>query len=493
MSRAAELVRLYLECPAEKRPDFIAQLTAKQRQALIRLSKQIVDGRKLDEYKPYPKQKEFHDAGAKWRKRLFMAGSQCGKTLAGGMEWAMHLTGLYPEWWQGKRFDKPIKIWVAGVTNESTRDNPQRILIGPPLREEEWGTGAIPKKCLKSFAKAKYPPGSLDGVNVQHVSGGMSTIGFKSYEKGREKWQGETLDGVWFDEEPPEAIYTEGLTRTNATQGIVFLTFTPLMGMSNVVRDFLTQEGTYCHITRATLRDALFYTDDQRKEIAAQYKEYERDARVDGIPQLGSGAVFPYPEESIACEPFQPPGYWPQLGAVDFGYDHPFAAVRIAWDRDNDIVYVMQTYRDRQSTPIIHAAALREWGEGLPFAWPHDGLQHDKGSGVPLAKQYRDQGLRMLAERATFPDGTFGFEAGISEMSVRMQSGRLKVFNHLSEWFEEYRFYHRKDGLVVKEQDDLMSATRYAIMCLRFAALPASKRMRTRQERGENTHDVHAW
>jgi len=491
--RLAEVVRLWLQCPPERRVEFWNKLSPKKQQGLQRLLDQLFDQQKLVRYKPYPKQKEFHEAGAKYRRRLFMAGNQTGKTLGGGAEWAMHLTGEYPEWWTGKRFAKPVKFWVGSNTTTSTRDNAQRILIGDPLREEEWGTGTIPKKRLKGYAKAKYPSGSLDGVRIEHVSGGISGLQFKSYDQGRERWQGETLDGVWFDEEPPEDIYTEGLTRTNATQGIVMLTFTPLLGMSNVVRDFLAQEGTYCHVTRATLRDALHYTEDQRKEIAAQYKDYERDARVDGIPQLGSGAVFPYPEDAITCEPFQPPGYWPQLGAVDFGYDHPFAAVRVAWDRDNDIVYVMQTYRDRQSTPLIHAGALKQWGDGLPFAWPHDGLQHDKGSGVPLAKQYRDQGLRMLSERATFADGTFGFEAGISEMSVRFQSGRLKVFNYLADWFEEFRFYHRKDGMVVKEQDDLMSATRYAIMMLRFAKLPTTKQHRTRQAKGDSAYSAHTW
>lgn len=451
-----KLLRLFRECPPGRRAEFFAALAPKKRLSLQKTIDDLRDRQKLSYYKPYPKQSEFHESGAKFRRRLFMAGNQTGKTLAGGTEIAMHLTGLYPPDWKGKRFDKAVKFWVGSNTTTATRDNPQRILIGPALREEEWGTGAIPKKCLKGFARAKYPPGALDGVSVQHVSGKMSSVGFKSYDQGRERWQGETLDGVWFDEEPPEDIYTEGLTRTNATQGIIILTFTPLLGMSNVVRDFLAQEGTYCHVTRASLKDALHYTDEQRKEIAAQYKDYEREARVDGIPQLGSGAVFQYPEETISCEPFQPPSYWPQLGAVDFGWDHPFAAVRIAWDRDNDVVYVIQTYRDRQSTPLIHCAALKEWGEGLPFAWPHDGLQHDKGSGVPLAKQYRDQGLKMLPERATFPDGTFGFEAGVSEMSLRFQSGRLKVFNYLTDWFEEFRFYHRKDGLVVKEQDDLM-------------------------------------
>ena len=121
-------------------------------------------------------------------------------------------------------------------------------------------------------------------------------------------------------------------------------------------------------------------------------------------------------------------------------------------------------------------AALRPWGEGLPWACPHDGLAHDKGSGEPLAAQYRAAGLDMLPARATFADGTSGFEAGLAELLGRMQTGRLKVFAHLADWFDEFRGYHRKDGLVVKLADDLMSATRYAAMMLRFAAPPRRAR-----------------
>jgi hypothetical protein len=105
-------------------------------------------------------------------------------------------------------------------------------------------------------------------------------------------------------------------------------------------------------------------------------------------------------------------------------------------------------------------------------------LQHDKGSGEQLAKQYRDQGLAMLDERATFEDGSNGVEAGVAEMFDRMQTGRWKVFAHLNDWFEEFRLYHRKDGLIVKVGDDLLSASRYAMMMRRHAVVqnkPAPK------------------
>src|SRR5688500_20253429 len=91
---------------------------------------------------------------------------------------------------------------------------------------------------------------------VLHVSGGLSVLAFKSYEKGRGKWQGETLDYLWFDEEPPADVYSEGLTRTTATGGLVFMTFTPLLGVSEVVPRFLSEESPDRHVTRMTIEDA---------------------------------------------------------------------------------------------------------------------------------------------------------------------------------------------------------------------------------------------
>jgi len=202
------------------------------------------DTNKLKHYAPYSKQREFHASGKIHSERLFMAGNQLGKTIAGGSEWAMHLTGRYPDWWEGKTFGAPVNMWASGITGESTRDNPQRVLIGPPPTEEAWGTGMIPKECLVDWDRAMGVPNLLDNVVVKwggggDVQAGESFLAFKAYEKGREKWQGPTLDGVWFDEEPPLDIYTEGLTRTQARGIFTMITFTPLLGMSEVVSLFL--------------------------------------------------------------------------------------------------------------------------------------------------------------------------------------------------------------------------------------------------------------
>lgn len=451
-----------------ERAELAAEISRRQRTSRLRF------------YKPYPKQREFHAAGLTHRERLFVAGNQLGKTLAGAAEMSMHLTGEYPDWWQGRRFADPIMALSGSESTELTRDGVQRLLVGPPDREEEWGTGFIPQAAIADRARRQGVPNTLDSVTVRHISGGLSTLSFKSYDQGRTKWQAATVDFVWFDEEPPEDVYFEGITRTNATGGSIMVTFTPLKGMSKVVQRFMMEQSEDRAVTTMTIDDAEHYTPEERAKIIASYPPHEREARTKGIPTLGSGRVFPVPEETITVEAFSIPPHWLRIGAMDFGWDHPFAAVELAWDRDVDVIYVTKAYRQKEATPVIHAAALKPWGD-LPWAWPHDGLQHDKGSGEQLASQYRTQGLDMLPERATFEDGTNGVEAGIMEMLDRMQSGRWKVFSHLVDWFEEFRLYHRKDGLIVKLQDDLMSASRYGLMMRRFARPVGTISMPTRR------------
>lgn len=222
------------------------------------------------------------------------------------------------------------------------------------------------------------------------------------------------------------------------------------------------------HVTRMTIDDAAHYTPEQRADIIASYDAHEVEARAKGIPVLGSGRIFPVTEESISVDPFPIPRHWALIGGLDFGWDHPTAAVEMAWDRDADVVYVGAAYRRAKATPLEHAAAIKPWGP-IPWAWPHDGLHQMKDGGKSFRDQYAEAGLWMLGQHATHPDGGYGVEAGISEMLIRMQTGRFKVFSHLAEWWTEFRLYHRKDGKIAKLKDDLMDATRTGVMMLRHA------------------------
>ena len=380
----------------------------------------------------------------------------------------MHATGRYPEDWKGKRFDGPTVGWVAGTTNETTRDTVQRILLG---RDSERGTGCLPKECILDLVQARGIPDLLDNVKVRHVSGGISTIAIKSYQRGRESFQGETLDYIWLDEECPIDIYLECLTRTNVKQGPLWMTYTPILGMSETTRRFLLDKSPDRHVTVMTIDDVGHFTQEEREKIIASYPPHEREARTKGIPTLGSGRVFPVTDEQISCKRMPIPSHWPRIGGLDFGYHHPSAAVEVAWDRDHDVAYVIRAHRMTEATPITMAAAIRPWGATLPWAWPRDGKRETQGgAGLALAQQFRHQGLNMLPLHAQFvEDKSVSLEAGLMMMLDRMETGRLKIFSELRDLFEEISLYHRKDGRVVKEREDTICAVRYALMMLRFA------------------------
>lgn len=421
-------------------------------------------------YKPYLKQEEFHWAGAHYRERLLMAGNQLGKTYCAGNEVAYHLTGLYPDWWRGKTFARATRGWTAGLTSEMTRDGAQRILMGPI---GNWGSGTIPKELIVEVKKARGVPDAIETVLVKHaISGDISQVTFKAYSDGREAFQSETLDWVWMDEEPPIEIYTEAVTRTNTTTGPVFLTFTPLLGMSSVVIRFLQEGRRDCNVVQMTIDDVGHYTEAQKRMIIDQYPEHEREARTKGIPFLGSGRVFPVAQSVIAEQPLvSVPAHWKQLIGMDFGYEHPTAAAHLLLDPDADCIHVTRTYRRNQEIPLVHAAAIKPWGDWVPVAWPRDGLQHDKGGSCEqLRSQYAGHGLSMITEPAGYPDKRgYGVEAGIADMLERMRTSRFKVDVNLADWWQEFGMYHRKDGKIVAVREDVLCATRYAVMMIRYA------------------------
>ena len=432
---------------------------------------------RLKSFKPYPKQQQFFEMGLYKRTRLAMAGTQCGKSESGAFEMAVHLTGLYPEWWRGKRFDHPIRAWAAGEGATLTRDVLQFKLCGQPGSEEDYGTGLIPRACLLSHSAGHGVTNSYDTITVRHVSGGVSTLSFKSYEQGRAKFQSATLDAIWFDEEPPADVYSEGLARLTG-EGIAWVTFTPLKGYTEVISSFLSDDSMEARrdrgVVRWGLKDAEHFTQEEKERRLAGYPPHERAARENGDPMLGSGSVFPGVLESdIATRTTLTdfPPEWPLLWGIDFGIGHPFAAVLTAWDRDTDTIYVLDAFKIADAVPAIHASRIKAVAPQVLVAWPHDGAAREAGSGQTLASQYKREGLRMRGEHAQFSDGGYSTEAGIADMYTRMKTGRFKVVQHLlaGEWGEEFRRYHRKDGLIVKVFDDLMSATRIAVMDHRHA------------------------
>jgi phage terminase large subunit-like protein len=194
----------------------------------------------------YPKHLEFFRAGALYRERCFMAANRVGKTVGGSYELTCHLTGRYPDWWEGKRFNGPTRAWAAGKTNETTRDIVQTTLLGEIIEHERRkgfsGTGMIPGALLGTAAWKQGVQDLCDTIKVRHVSGGWSTLGFKSYLQGRGSFEGTAQHVIWLDEECPIDVYGECLIRTATTDGAVMLTFTPIDGLTETVLQFMPNE-----------------------------------------------------------------------------------------------------------------------------------------------------------------------------------------------------------------------------------------------------------
>jgi len=434
--------------------------------------------RRLDFFEPYPKQEAFIAMGSWARERLLFGGNRVGKTETGAFEATCHLTGLYPDWWTGRKWDRPTRGWICGESSLVVRDVQQQKLCGEPGVTELFGTGMIPKALFTDNPSlSRGVTDAFDTIQVRHVSGGVSVASFKSYEQGRTKFQGTGKDWIWEDEEPGLEIHSECLARITENDGLVYTTFTPLKGKTDLVTRFLDEPSPDRGYVTLTMQDAKHLTPEIIAKALAGYPAHERDARANGTPMMGQGRVFPYPEELISEAPLEYiPQHWSKLWGTDFGLGHPFGAVLILWDKDNDVIHVHATVKIKVppgaagGLPINHAAAMKTIGAAVPVAWPHDGSKREH-DGVTIAAQYRKQGLLMLPTHATHVEGGYGTEAGVLELDQRMQTGRFKVARQLSDWWEEYRNYHRKDGLIVKVNDDLMSATRIAVMQRRSARL----------------------
>ena len=453
---------------------------------LLREQKKRIRFNRIDQYDPYPYQQKFHETSKDSNQRLLMAANRIGKSYCGAAEMSFHLRGMYPEWWKGRRYDQPITAWAGGVSNETTRDIVQAELLGSPDDPDAFGSGAIPKNYIIKTERKPGVPNAKSVALIRHVSGGNSSLHFKAYEMGQEKWQGRSVDVVWLDEEPGRDIYSQAVTRTLDRRGMVYMTFTPEAGMTETVAAFMNRIQSGQSLVNATWDDASekikslkgqqgHLSESVMEQILSAYSPHEREMRRYGRPSIGSGLIFPVDESKIIIDPVEIKDHWPRIAAIDFGWDHPTAVVWCAVDRDEDVFYVYDCHRESKASPSIHAQAIRSRPHFIPIAYPHDGNRRDSMGNPGLADQYRNLGCNFLLEHFSNPPalgdnkGSNSIEEGIMAMLQSMEAGNFKVFSTLSNWFEEFRMYHRKGGKVVPFRDDLMSATRYAFQSQRFA------------------------
>lgn len=412
----------------------------------------------------YKKHMLFFEAGKHFKERALLGGNQVGKSTAGAYETALHLTGQYPPFWNGYRFEKAINCLVAGDTNKKVVDIMQNALLGDIV---DMGTGMIPKNCIGKTINKPGVPGAVMTQYVKHVSGRQSRITFTSYESGRKAFQGTTEDLIWLDEEPPitDQIYTEALTRTATTKGLLFCTFTPLSGMSDIILSFLPDGMMPENNSADEFKFAIQIgwddipleqiDQDTRNKLMKSYMPHEKEARMKGIPCIGEGKIYPILEDNIAVDPFIIPRQWPRFYAIDPGWK----VTSVNWfaqDPNTETWYIYDEYYRGLCEPAVHVAAINSRGKWMTGVIDYAGASSIDGA--KLKDQYVDAGLDVInADKSV--------DAGIFKMYTMLSEGRLKVMRHCSNWFKEYRLYrYDKHGKPLKEHDHSMDSSRYGVM-----------------------------
>lgn len=433
----------------------------------------------------YDWQRDFVKATKTYHECCLCAANQIGKTYTGTDIDAMHLIGDYPDDWEGHRFDFPPMCWGLGFSMEKTRDLLQKALFGEYI-EGSFTGGLVPKEKILSWESATGTPNAMRTVRVEHVKG-ISVIQFWSYSQGQHAIMGDVVDWVHIDEEPKDqTIRPQVLTRTingdRGKGGRVIYTFTPENGRTDLVIKFMDNPSPAQFFMMKGWADAPHITEEKRKRLLEQYPEHQRDMRTKGIPMLGHGRIYDIADEFILCDPFDIPAHWRVINGMDFGWDHPQAHVQLAIDPDTDTIYLIKSWKSSKVSANDAWGAVKVWNANIPVAWPHDGLQNEKGrdDAVQQKVHYQNAGFKMLPNMATWPDipdgkggvksGGNSVEHGLYEISDLMRKGKFKVFKGQIDWLDEFRQYHRDEkGKVVKVRDDLLDATRYAYMMRRFA------------------------
>lgn len=436
---------------------------------------------KLDSFKPYEFQKSFYEAGKDYRFRFLCAANRVGKSFSEAAEVSYHLTGLYPEWWTGRRFTYPILLWCVGITGDSTKKVLQKELFGTAMAKdkEALGVGAIPRDCI-DFDALEKDGNRILMAKIRHHGpdgkpDGWSTIEFRSTQQGEHVLMGATVDYIWMDEEDPfrsMELYSQCVTRTATTRGMVTITATPENGLTELVNKFMTDDKGKMYFQNATWEDAPHLTDEDKADLLANIADYQIEMRSRGIPMMGEGLIYPVSETDITVAPFEIPSHWRRVCAMDIGITHDTAAVWSAYDPTTDTIYIYDVYHAKAGIPSLHATAVNTRGNWIPVVLPHDADNTERGSGKTVRKYYEEAGINAARETFFNPTDWTGtknnfVEPGIMEIYTRMKTGRLKVFATCGRFFEEMRRYHRKDGKIVKTFDDTMDAARYSVLSVK--------------------------
>lgn len=431
-------------------------------------------------YKPTPKQIIFHNAGLTAVERLFLAGNRTGKTFAALMELGFHLTGYYPNWYEGYRIPFAPTVWSCAISLDKVSSVLQKGLFGDVTN----GHKGIIHNSLVVRDKITKIKNTYHTIPIKHISGNHSLLEFKTFLQGESSFQSNRLHFIHGDEQMPYDVYIECLARLmdvdGKGQGKIAVTAYPSGGVDQLVAHFmhrreliekngLKQEEMYIippeeiinrkFYMHASWDDNPHLTEETKETMRKAYKPHELEAREKGIPTIGEGMVYQIPESVFVIDPINIPSHFSCFNGMDVGWEDPTAVVMMAHDRENDVIYVYKEYKLNHQTPETHASLLAPQGlNWIPTICDPASNMRSQDEGVTILSKYRAAGIPLIKGKRTR-------ETSIQEIMQRINTDRFKIFSNCRKLLDEWRVYSRDiNGKVINGNDHLMNALEYGIL-----------------------------
>ena len=484
---------------------------------LMDLAIDVADDMKYNQlkyFRPFEHQLKFFNTGHSERRGI-LAANRIGKTVSTCYETAMHLTGLYPEWWEGYRFNKAITCMVAGEGWSQVALVLQNELLGTQDIKiiENIGTGAIPKNCIITDTMRNDGANCI-GVEIKHVSGAKSYLLFANYTQEVRQLQGFKLNLAVFDEQPPDDFFSEIVTRTATTQGKVLCSFTPLKGLNGLVSKFWNNEEGYEYI-RVSWDDVPEYDPwgqpfllmSTRKQLEKDYLPHEREARIAGKPVMGKGAVFQinnWPTYKTGDYDFTTMPNIHRVISLDLGLVNDKTVISlIYWEPYEKTAYlhrqiVVQGTDEAVPTQYINHL-LRPEVFGTPIVLPPDASTVGRYtmSSNSIRELFEQYELNVYEKAIMNPPDSQGRVTnhkayGINQMRQMLEVGSLMINENCTHFISEAQNYFVDEKGRFSDPDDCIDSVRYGILaCLQGIAEPWDNRTPTERMKAHRDRYIH--
>jgi len=453
----------------------------------------------LKYFRPFEHQLTFFATGDSERRGI-LAANRIGKTVSTCFETACHLTGQYPEWWNGYRFNKPITCMVAGEGWSQVALVLQNELLGSQDVKitDNLGSGAIPRDCIIQDTMRNDGANCI-GVEIKHVSGANSYLLFANYTQEVRQLQGFKLNLAVFDEQPPDDFFSEIVTRTATTQGKVLCSFTPLKGLNGLVSKFWNKEEGYEFI-RVSWDDCPeydpwgepFLLKATRRQLERDYLPHEREARIAGKPVMGKGAVFQlreWPTYTTGQIDFSRIPNIQRVIALDLGLVNDSTVISLMyWEPYERVAYlhrqiIVQGIEEAVPSQYINHL-LRPEVFGTPIVLPADANTSGRYtmSSSSIRELFESYELNVYHKAIMNPPDQEGRVTnhksyGINQMRQMLEVGSLMINENCTKFLSDAQNYYVDTQGRFSDPDDTIDSARYALLaCLQGICEPWDNR-----------------